>query len=152
VENVLAQVGPSHPLVPALVTPELALGLLDRARHASSENLRCTAAAALYHVFGHDILGGEFSQDCDDDDDDDEDETEASRSIGSESAGRGARRGARRRRSDRAGDDVPAAGRVASRVMREHGAPEFIVQGLSAEGSSTTSRRAFLGMFNLVVW
>lgn len=31
-ENVLAQVGPSHPLVPALVTPELALGLLDVAR------------------------------------------------------------------------------------------------------------------------
>ncbi|CAN0469192.1 unnamed protein product [Ectocarpus sp. 12 AP-2014] len=149
-ENVLAQVGPSHPLVPALVTPELALGLLDLARHASSENLRCTAAAALYHVFGHDILGGEFSQDCDDHDDDDE--IEASRSIGSESASRGARRGARRRRSDRDGDDVPAAGRVASRVMREPGAPEFIVQGLSAEGNSTTSRRAFLGMFNLVVW
>ncbi|CAN0386167.1 unnamed protein product, partial [Ectocarpus sp. 8 AP-2014] len=148
-ENVLAQVGPSHPLVPALVTPELALGLLDLARHASSENLRCTAAAALYHVVGHDTLGGEFSQDCDDDDD----EIEASRGIGSsESAGRGARKGAGRRRSDRAGDDVPAAGRVASRVMREPGAPEFIVQGLSAEGSSTTSRRAFLGMFNLVVW
>lgn len=31
-ENVLAQVGPSHPLVPALVTPELALGLLDLAK------------------------------------------------------------------------------------------------------------------------
>ncbi|CAM9444478.1 unnamed protein product, partial [Ectocarpus sp. 13 AM-2016] len=123
--------------------------VLSFRRHASSENLRCTAAAALYHVFGHDILGGEFSQDCDDDDDD---EIEASRSIGSESAGRGARRGARRRRSDRAGDDVPTAGRVASRVMREPGAPEFIVQGLSAEGSSTTSRRAFLGIFNLVVW
>lgn len=123
-------------------------GVLSFRRHASSENLRCTAAAALYHVFGHDILGGEFSKDCDDDDD----EIEASRGIGSESAGRGARRGARRRRSDRAGGDVPAAGRVASRVMREPGAPEFIVQGLSAEGSSTTSRRAFLGMFNLVVW
>ncbi|CBJ30829.1 expressed unknown protein [Ectocarpus siliculosus] len=149
-ENVLAQVGPSHPLVPALVTPELALGLLDLARHASSENLRRTATAALYHVFGHDILGGEFSQDRGDDDDDDE--IEASRGIGSESAGRGARRGTGRRRSDRAGDDVPAAGCVASRVMREPGAPEFIVQGLSAEGSSATSRRAFLGMFNLVVW
>ncbi len=31
-ENVLAQVGPRHPLVAALVTPELALGLLDLAR------------------------------------------------------------------------------------------------------------------------
>lgn len=31
-ENVLAQVGPSHPLVSVLVTPELALGLLDLAR------------------------------------------------------------------------------------------------------------------------
>lgn len=31
-ENVLAQVGPLHPLVSVLVTPELALGLLDLAR------------------------------------------------------------------------------------------------------------------------
>lgn len=31
-ENVLAQVGPRHPLVAALVKPELALGLLDLAR------------------------------------------------------------------------------------------------------------------------
>lgn len=31
-ENVLAQVGPLHPLVSVLVAPELALGLLDLAR------------------------------------------------------------------------------------------------------------------------
>lgn len=32
VENVLAQAGPSHPLVRVFVTPELALGLLNLAR------------------------------------------------------------------------------------------------------------------------
>lgn len=135
----------SHPTAENSPLAHLFICLSFR-RHASSENLRCTAAAALYHVLGHDILGGEVSQDFDDD------EIEASSGIGGESAGRGSRRGARRRRSGRAGDDVPAAGCVASRVMREPGAPEFIVQGLSAEGSSATSRRAFLGIFNLVVW
>lgn len=32
VENVLAQAGPSHPLMQVLVTPELALGLFNLAR------------------------------------------------------------------------------------------------------------------------
>ena len=130
-------------------------------RHASSETLRGTATAALSHLLGHDILGGECYQDRHND---------ASRSRSScssrgagphtnksnksggqrsENLAPGERRGGRVRQVD---GGEHAAGWITSRVMCELGAPEAVARGLSAEGTSAVSRKAFLGIFNLVLW
>ncbi|CAM9368748.1 unnamed protein product, partial [Scytosiphon promiscuus] len=150
-ENVLAQVGPLHPLVSVLATPELALDLLDLARHASCENLKSTAAAGLSHLLGHDILGGE----CRRDHEDRHAKSNAGGGGGGSSSSAVRRRGGVRRQRPVSGHDDPrrpAPGWITARVMCEPGAPEAVVRGLSAEGSSAASRRAFLGVFNLVLW
>ncbi|CAM9555289.1 unnamed protein product [Laminaria digitata] len=154
VENVLAQAGPCHPLVRVFVTPELALDLFDLARHAPSESLRGTAAAGLFHLLAHDVLGAEG-------DDNSSTTTTTGRPNGFGAGASG------RRLQD---DEQPTAhsresgygkaaterggacrGWIAARVMSEPGAPVAVVHGLS-EGGFPASRRAFLNVFNLVLW
>lgn len=123
-------------------------------RHASSEGLRGTAVAGLSHLLEHDILGGECG---------------ATGSIGRvDDVG-----SAEFRRRGRGDSEIAAgvrhedghgsgrhymveetrvmSGWAASRVMCEPGAALVVVNGLS-EGSSPASRRAFLNVFNLVLW
>lgn len=101
--------------------------------------------AALSHLVGHDILGGECGN------------------AGS-SARRGGSGGLRRRRGDQevavrrenkdgrgAGGTRTSAGWITSRVMCESDATAFVVNGLS-EGASPASCRAILTIFNLVFW
>lgn len=125
-------------------------------RGAPSESLRGTAAAGLSHLLAHDVLGAEG--------------TDNSNTTFTTTAGRPNGHGVGvpgRRLQD---DERPTAhgresgygqaatntrgacrGWITARVMSEPGAPAAIVEGLS-EGSFPSSRRAFLNVFNLVLW
>ena len=134
--------------------PALALLLVERLpkfRRAPSEGLRGTAAAGLSHLLAHDVLGAGS---------DDNSFTTTGRPVGC-----GAGVPGRRLQDDekltahscesgygQAVKNIGARrGWIAARVMSEAEAPAAVVKGLS-EGSFPASRRAFLNVFNLVLW
>ena len=143
------------------LNPALALLSGERlrcSRRAPSESLRGTSVAGLSHLLAHDVLGAEG------------DDNSTTTTPITTTTGRPNRHGAgvpgHKLRDD---EHATAHGRqggygqvvtktrracrgwITALVMSEPGAPAAIVQGLS-EGSFPSCRRAFLNVFNLVLW